>query len=126
MTVRRGLLLLLGLSSNVSSDKIAWLQPRLGLAPLERIALVFSEYRDSGFRRIASSYEVFMAAMSDPETRQHLIAVSPREISDLGQPFDPVYARLHVLTAAIAEELTRFVLDRRDDWHPRFFQYYLL
>lgn len=121
-----GLLLLLGQSSNRTDDKLGWLHSRLSLTPLERVALVFAEYEDGGFRRIADGYEKFMSAMDDGKTRQQLLDTAPRSIAELERAFDPVYAHLHKVTGVIASELTRFILERRADWNPRFFQYYLL
>ena len=117
-----GLLLLLGLSSR-ERDKPAWLIERLALTPLERVQRVMCAYDETLFRTLAAHYEAVHALLSDPMLRAALVAQSPRSEAELPAAWPAPYADIHHHGGEILRLLTRFVLARRDDWHPVFFGY---
>ncbi|MDZ7735617.1 MAG: hypothetical protein U5P41_05585 [Gammaproteobacteria bacterium] len=71
------------------------------------------------------AYEVFMAAMHDDIVRQALIDKAPRTLDDLPPEMIPEYEPIRNSSADIMDILTRFVLARRNDWHPKFMRYLL-
>lgn len=133
-----GLLMLLGECSRERENKVAWLTERLLLTPLERIALVYSENKDTNFFRLAGFYDTFLGMLSQKEVRQEF------EKSTLGK-IDPDqkekgftshleiayedryksrnYAILKANSDGLVAELIRFILGRRGVWSERFFEY---
>jgi len=120
-----GLLLLLGESSR-RCDKLDWLHAHLGLTPLERVQAVMSAHDPAAFRRLAATYEAAHALLADPGRRAALVAASPTDPAGLARPHPACFAEIHRLGGELMRGLTRFVLERRDDWDPDFFAYLLL
>ena len=120
-----GMLLLLG-ESSLRVDKLAWLNHRLRLTPLERVCDVMARYDGAALARFMDAYNAAHALAADPGHRRHLIEGGPASIAELpGEP-DPLYARVNESSAAIMSILTTFLLDRRCDWDARFFERLLL
>jgi len=116
-----GMLCLLGEASRVEGDKADWLAAHLALTPMERIAFAYERSGDPHFQRIAGCSEVFLSALSDAEVRS---ALHETEAGDhpLARERNASYQRLKANSDALRSELVRFVLDRRNDWSPRFFE----
>ena len=115
------LLLLIGHSSTIQHDKVAWLAARMRLTPLERIASVFLEYNCSAqFANIMHRYDTFLSAM-DSRVFQH----KPEQQALTWEDWlaDSDYQSLKHNSSQLIGELLQFVLDRRDDWDARFFEY---
>lgn len=123
-----GMLLLLGESSRQRpADKVDWLLQRLTLTPLERVVWCMQQYPDTDedIVTLLECYETFMAAMNDESVRQSLIDRAPRTPDELPPRIIPEYEPIHRNSAEIMDILTRFVLARRNDWHPVFLRYLL-
>jgi len=115
-----GLLLLLGASSR-REDKLDWLQARLALTPLERVHAVMGEHDPRGFHRLAVAYDRVHALLADPLVRGELVGASPLSPETVPACHPPAYQEIHDLSGDILRRLSRFVLERRDEWHPDFF-----
>jgi len=121
-----GLLLLLGASSR-RDDKLECLHAWLDLTPLERVHAVMTAAGDTaGFRRIAQLYDAVHALLADPGQRAGLVADSPATAESLPACYPPAFEEIHRLSGELLRGLSRFVLERRDDWHPDFFSYLIL
>lgn len=123
-----GMLLLLGESSrHQPRDKVAWLLERLGMTPLERVIWCMEQYGDTDddIIKLLECYEIFMAGMNDETIRAALIDHAPRTLDDLPPETIPEYGPIRNSSAEIMDILTRFVLARRNDWHPNFMRYLL-
>lgn len=128
LTMYAGMLLLLGESSRRQpADKVDWLLEQLTMTPLERLAWCMQQYHDARdeIPALLSCYETFLAAMADEAIRTALIEQAPRTLDDLPPEMIEAYQPIQESSAEIMAILTRFVLNRRDDWHPRFLQYLL-
>lgn len=115
-----GLLLLLGASSR-REDKLDWLHAHLALTPLERVHAVMDPHDPAGFRHIANAYDRVHALLADPMIRAELVESSPVSAERMPPRHPPAYAEIHRLSGELLRRLSRFVLERRDDWHPEFF-----
>lgn len=120
-----GLLLLLGAGSR-REDKVDWLHARLALTPLERVHAVMGEHDPTGFRHIAQDYDRVHALLGDPLVRAELVERSPVSAEMMPSRHPPAFAEIHRLSGELLRRLSRFVLERRDDWHPDFFSYLIL
>jgi hypothetical protein len=120
-----GLLLLLGAGSR-REDKVDWLHAHLALTPLERVHAVMSEHDPTGFRDLAQDYDRVHALLTDPAVRAELIERSPGSAEMMPSQHPPAFAEIHRLSGGLLRRLSRFVLERRDDWHPDFFSYLIL
>ncbi len=120
-----GLLMLLGECSREREDKVTWLENRLNLTPLERIALVYSANQDTNFFRLAGFYDTFLGMLSKPEVRDELNGeqVQPGSYANRYQMRN--YAILKANSDGLVAELIRFLLGRRGVWSERFFEYLL-
>jgi len=114
-----GLLLLLGASST-RADKLDWLAAHLDLTPFERIAFVMRTRDAAAFAALAAHYEAVHRHLLSPGVRDELVALSPRCAAELPPTWPPVYATVADHNRELRRLLTRFVLDRRDDWSPDF------
>lgn len=115
-----GLLLLLGASSR-RADKLDWLHAHLALTPLERVHAVMEEHDPAGFRQVADAYDRVHALLTDPMVRVELVESSPVSAQNVPALHPPAFAEIHRLSGEMLHILSRFVLTRRDDWHPDFF-----
>ena len=120
-----GLLLLLGESSVLGTDKLDWVAERLASSPLERVAAVMLPRDASAFARLLVDYEAIHALLATPAVRAALIAQSPVNEDVPLESYPEVYARIHTHSGRMLRELSQFVLARRADWHPDFFSYLL-
>ena len=120
-----GLLLLLGASSR-RPDKLDWLRARLALTPLERVHAVMGETDPAGFRHVADAYDRLHALLSDSRIRAELVEASPASAATAPARHPPVYVEIHRLSGELQRRLSRFVLERRDEWHPDFFSELML
>jgi hypothetical protein len=120
-----GLLMLLGECSRERQDKVTWLEKRLYLTPLERIALVYSANQDTNFFRLAGFYDTFLGMLSKPDVRNELNGeqVQPGSYATRYQMRN--YAILKANSDGLVAELIRFILGRRGVWSERFFEYLL-
>lgn len=119
------LIFLLGECSKEKIDKIGWISEHLLLTPMQRIEKVYALNNDGGFDILLGAYEVFMTRMNSPEVRKVLVEANPESLEELRTIDVPDYNELHANSDIIIKELTRFVLDRRDDWSDAFFEYLL-
>ncbi len=119
-----GLLFLLGESSRVTERKDDWLTQRLTWTPAERLAALYAEHGDDGFKILASSLDRFVGAMSTPGFRDSL-ADTPDPDSPLARESNPAFVSLKQSADQFLAELLRFAMDRRGDWAERFFEYWL-
>ncbi|MDA1015377.1 MAG: DUF294 nucleotidyltransferase-like domain-containing protein [Planctomycetota bacterium] len=115
-----GLLLLLG-ECSTRHDKVDWLKSRMKWTPLERVAAVFATHHDERRFAVADAYGRFLESMHDAEFVTGLCddAVATDRWDS------PQLEHLKSTSDEILRNLLGFVLDRRDDWHPRFFEYLL-
>jgi len=120
-----GLLLLLA-ESIARNHPRRWLLERLELTPLERVGFVFDSYADSNFQDVLNNYEAIHARLSQTKVREELIVSSPATPDELPRVHTGSYRELHELSANLMDQLTRFVLMRRDDWPPVVFRNWLL
>ncbi len=117
------LLLLLGECSKEKQNKIGWMREHLALTPMQRIETVYKLNGDGNFNVLLTAYEKFMLAMNTPEIRRVLVEANPDSLQARHDMNLPVYNELHENSDVLIKELTRFVLDRRDDWSADFFEY---
>lgn len=114
-----GLLLLLGASS-MRADKLDWLGAHLDLTPFERIAAVMRANDPIAFAALAAHYEAVHRHLLSAGVRDALVAQSPRCAAELPRTWPSVYATLADHNRELRRLLTRFVLERSDDWSPDF------
>ncbi|MDI9637623.1 hypothetical protein QQ054_02175 [Oscillatoria amoena NRMC-F 0135] len=125
-----GLLMLIGEASKVRVDKVNWLQEKLKMTPLERIAWVYERNEDWSFHRVIGHYNTFILNMNDPKVREAL-NYNPSELSSENSGGDfyedrytkNEFASLKANSDGLIAELLRFVFARRGDWSERFFEY---
>lgn len=116
-----GLLLLLG-ESNSRRDKQSWLAGQLFRPPLDRLHLIMTQYDAGAFSRLLAAYEEAFRVLSDPAARAELVRTGPEAHGDLPHGTAVVFERFKRASQDIVRILTNFVLDRRGDWDPRFFE----
>ena len=119
-----GLLFLLG-ESNRSAHKREWLKAQLALTPLERLALVMNKYDGAAYTRLEQTYARVYSLLVDPKIRAQLLRTGPDVGQRLGGPVSSEFEQIRAETDQILQILTRFALDRCDDWDPRFFARWL-
>ncbi len=119
------LILLLGECSKEREDKIGWMRERLHLTPLQRLQYVFDANGDDGMKRILPAYDRFLALLRKDAVREALIQARPRTLKERHQTRLEPYEEMKDCSRVLMRELTRCVLDRRDDWSERFFEYLL-
>jgi hypothetical protein len=119
------LLCLLG-ESNARADKQAWLVAQLARTPLERLALVMTRHDPAAFAELLSAWEEAYALLVDADLRRALLTGGPADPAGLGREASAAYRRLKPISQRIWRLLTDFLLDRRSDWDPRFFERLLL
>ncbi len=114
-----GLLFLIGeASKNPNPDKVEWVQDRLRLTPLDRLAYVYKANNDYGFFKVAGLYNVFLSRMSDNDIRSRLTRISYDERYKFA-----AFSELKANSDALVSELFRFVWMRHGEWSDRFFEY---
>lgn len=127
-----GLLMLLGEASKERENKVSWLQEKLKMTPLERLAWVYEQNQDWNFHRIAGLYHVFLSQLNDSEVREKLNVDPVGEAGDeenQGEELykqryaSPEFASLKANSDGLIAELLRFILERRGKWTERFFEY---
>ena len=74
----------------------------------------------AAFAALAAYYEAVHRHLLSPGVRDELVAQSPRCAAELPRTWPPVYATLAEHNRELRRLLTRFVLDRSDDWSPDF------
>ncbi|MGH9890615.1 MAG: hypothetical protein ACREA0_01250, partial [bacterium] len=79
------------------------------------------EVGDTGFYKVAGSYDVFLCFMNDPEARASL-----KSLHYAQRYKSRDFAVLKANSDALASELSRFFLDRRGLWSDRFYEYLLM
>lgn len=109
------------LSTYREKDKNKRLCEFIRLTPLQRLHRAYLEVGDTGFYKVAGSYDVFLGFMNDPEARASLNSL---RYEDRYQSRD--FAVLKANSDALASELSRFFLDRRGVWSDRFYEYLLM
>lgn len=109
------------LSTYREKDKNKRLCEFIRLTPLQRLHRAYLEVGDTGFYKVAGSYDVFLGFMNDPEARASLNSL---QYEDRYQSRD--FAVLKANSDALASELSRFFLDRRGVWSDRFYEYLLM
>lgn len=119
------LLFLLGECSKEKTDKIGWLHAHLDMTVMERLAFVYEQNNDTGFKSIVSAYEYFMTQLNKEEVREQLIKTTPLTLEELYCTRLPEYRDLHENSKTIISELTRFTLARKGQWSDAFFEYLL-
>lgn len=112
-----GLMFLLG-HSNARADKRAWLLERLPLTPIGRLSEIMCRYDANAFKRLLDAYEATQAAMADTAHRRALLSrdTAPGAIEQR-EPYEVVEAE-----RTLSRILTQFLLERSNDWDPRFFE----
>lgn len=125
-----GLLLLLGEASKLRSDKVCWLQDKLKMTPLERIAWVYEQNSDWSFHRVIGPYNTFLSELNKKKVRESLNYNPPDLNPQEGQEGsyenrfnNPEFANLKANSDGLIAELLRFVLAQRGNWSERFFEY---
>ena len=119
-----GLLLLLGeCTRERGRDSMRWLREGLSLTPLERVAHVYHLHDDLGFLRIARHYQECMRFLIDKSEFARLVKSSPRSVAGLRGDYPKVFKEMLQRSGKLHRELTRFVLERRGDWSPLFFEH---
>lgn len=123
-----GLLMLLGEASKERNDKVAWLQNRLKMTPLERLAWVYDQNKDWNFHRIAGPYDVFLSQLSKIDVRQRLNVDPVEQEGNHEASYKKRYeiaefATLKANSDGLIAELLRFIMARRNSWSERFFEY---
>jgi len=123
-----GLLMLLGEASKERSDKVSWLQERLKMTPLERLAWIYEQNQDWNFHRIAGPYDVFLSQLNNPEVRAKLNVDPASNNRDDEDSYRERYrirefAALKANSDGLIAELLRFIMARRGSWSERFFEY---
>jgi predicted nucleotidyltransferase len=109
------------LSTYREKDKNERLCEFIRLTPLQRLHRAYLEVGDTGFYKVAGSYDVFLGFMNDSKARAGL---NKLEYTQRYQSRD--FAVLKANSDALASELSRFFLDRRGLWSDRFFEYLLM
>lgn len=109
------------LSTYRENDKNERLREFIRLTPLQRLHRAYLEVGDTGFYKVAGSYDVFLGFMNDPRARASLNSL---QYEDRYQSRD--FAVLKANSDALASELSRFLLDRRGLWSDRFYEYLLM
>lgn len=121
-----GMMCLLAEGSRQAAGDPGWIAQHLDKTPLERLLFVLAEYDDPGQARFIETYDCIHARLSDPMVRAELIAKSPRSPDEVARVHSGAYAEIHALSASLLDELTRFILARRDDWPLAVFRNWLL
>lgn len=119
-----GMLFLLAEQARQAGSDSAWLLPHLDKTPIERLLFVIAQYDDSDATKVLADYAVVHARLADPNIRQELIDASPTVAGDPVQC--AAYTEIHAASDSLMNELTRFVLARRDDWPLKIFRNWLL
>lgn len=119
------LILLIGECSKEKDDKIGWLYRYISLTPLQRIERVYELNQDNNFAVLLDAYELFMARMRSPTVRKDLLKANPGSLQELSMMRPDSYQELHSNSDRVIGELTRFLLQRKDNWSQAFFEYLL-
>ncbi|MGH8521580.1 MAG: nucleotidyltransferase domain-containing protein [Gammaproteobacteria bacterium] len=109
------------LSTYREKDKNDRLREFIRLTPLQRLHRAYLEVGDTGFYKVAGSYDVFLCFMNDPEARASL-----KSLPYAQRYKSRDFAVLKANSDALASELSRFFLDRRGLWSDRFYEYLLM
>ena len=102
-------------------DKVTWLQKRLKMTPLERIAWAYASNEPQETAKLLGFYETFLAQISKPEVRKELKKASDDSYENRYE--NPYYAELKANSDGFVAELLRFTLAQRGTWTDRFFEY---
>lgn len=113
-----GLLLLLG-ECSLREDKVDWLKARMKWTPLERVAAVFAAHVDPRWSVIGKAYADFLSSMHDVDFVTRLCDSTVDAPCFENEPL----RHLESTSDKILRVLLGFTLDRRADWHSRFFEY---
>jgi putative nucleotidyltransferase DUF294 len=117
--VMYGGLLLVLLNSSMKQNKPSYIRDMLSQTPLERIASVYLDAHDGGYRRILSAYDAFLRRIRSRDLRA-LLQVDYESRYSL-----PEYCDLRVTSDAIGAEMTRFILAQRGRWSESAYEYLL-
>src|SRR6202142_670867 len=91
------------------------------LTPLERVFRVYQDRKDHSWFRFFGYYDVFLRIMSNSDSRNHL-----REL-EYGERYNSEgFGILKANSDGLAGEIVRFILDRRQQWSDRFFEYIII
>ena len=121
-----GLMFLLGESTRSAHRQRAWLLAELDRTPLGRVQKVFGCYPDANFGAVIDIYESLHRMLSHGAVRAELVQSSPLNAAAVPANHTGAYARIHELSAALMDQLTQFILSRRDDWSSLIFRNWLL
>lgn len=116
-----GLLLLLGASSAAGTNELEWLEAKLDLTPLERVALVMGDVAPQAFATVLECYEAIHARLLDEGVRAALVAAEPDTGTALRAADPPAYRIIAERSQRLLAVITEFVLERRGDWALAFF-----
>ncbi len=93
-------------------DGLEWLEMRLNLTPLERIAHVFGEAASPAMTEVLMSYESILAKLQDPGIRSQLVATGPSESPAQAANYCEEFGLISSQCATLRAALTRLVSDR--------------
>ncbi|MCH7987530.1 MAG: hypothetical protein IID46_00100 [Planctomycetes bacterium] len=110
-----GLLLLMGEADRQPDKGVDWLKDRLSLTALERVAFVYAQHGDENFSPIAKYYERYLSRLGDSD---FFAALTDDE--DCEREEHPQYRELEKNSQELLAELSRFIIQKQNQWNPRF------
>ena len=109
------------LSTHYGDDKKKKLLEYIYLTPLERIFRIYEDKKDHSWFRFFGYYDTFLRVMSSKRSREKL-----NRLEYEGRYRSDEFAMLKANSDGLAAEIIRFILDRRQQWSDRFFEYILI
>ncbi len=104
-------------ASKYGREKCDYLSGKISLTPLEKMCHVYLD-NDEDPAQFVSLYEAFLLAMSDVSVRKSLVGL---EYDHRYSSQD--YKRLKDNSDRLSSELTRFILETRENWTNAAFEY---
>jgi len=113
-----GLLFLILNSSKKRSEKINYLKSNIHLSPLEKIYSVYEDNIDYNFERVMGAYNNFLQKVQNNNVRNELkkLTYNDRYCND-------DYVQLKINSDFLQSELTRFIMDNRNNWTSKIIEY---
>lgn len=113
-----GLLFLILTSSKMRKDKIKFISENLFLSPIEKVYLAYKNNGDSNFDRVIGAYDTFLYRIMQEDVRKELRSLDYRDRFGSRS-----YSELKTNSAFLQAEFTRFILDNRNHWTSKIFEY---